>query len=96
MLDDGCILIGPFARVSDALAAARSETIDLGLLDVNVAGEKVYPVAEAFEARAVPFLFVTGYGNSALPSTRPHWVACSKPFHASKLTELLVLQLEHG
>ena len=95
LLDEGCVVVGPFARVPDALVAARSEIIiDLALLDVNVAGEKVYPVAEALEARGVPFLFVTGYGDSALPPTRPHWVACSKPFRTSKLTELLVLQLE--
>ena len=39
--------------------------IDLALLDVNVAGEKVFPVAYALEERGIPFLFVTGYGQAA-------------------------------
>ena len=65
MLEDaGCIVVGPFACVSDALAAAKTEVVDLALLDVNVAGEKVFPVAHALEARGVPFLLLTGYGES--------------------------------
>jgi DNA-binding NtrC family response regulator len=96
LIEEGCIVIGPFARVKDALAAVRIEVLDVALLDVNVAGERVFPVAEALEQRGVPFLFVTGYGDSALPAGRPDWVACAKPFHAAKLTELLVAQLARG
>ena len=84
-----CIVVGPFSRVSPALAAAASETIDVALLDVNVAGEKVFPVAEALEARGIPFLFVTGYGNLAIPPDRPDWEACSKPFQFDDLIERL-------
>src|SRR5258707_713690 len=82
MLDDAaCIVIGPFARV----AAAKTEVIDLALLDVNVAGEKVFPVAHALEERGIPFLFLTGYGQSALPQDRPDWEAVVKPFFPEKL-----------
>ena len=63
LADAGCIVIGPFARVSNALAAAKLEAVDLALLDGNVAGEKVFPVGHALEERGVPFLFVTGYGE---------------------------------
>jgi DNA-binding response OmpR family regulator len=93
LVDEGCIVVGPYARVSDALDAARTEMVDVALLDVNVAGEKVFPVAEALEARGVPFLFLTGYGEAGLPPGRKDWVACSKPFHAAKLTELLAESL---
>jgi DNA-binding response OmpR family regulator len=89
LADSGCILIGPFARVSDALAAAKTEVVDLALLDVNVAGEKVFPVAHALEKRGVPFLFLTGYGQSALPQDRPDWEAVPKPFFPEKLAERL-------
>ena len=89
LADAGCIVIGPFARVQDALAAAKTEVVDLALLDVNVAGENVFPVAYALEKRGVPFLFVTSYGRAALPQDRPEWEAVAKPFFAEHLAERL-------
>lgn len=94
LADAGCVVVGPFARVDPALAAARVEAIDVALLDVNVAGEKVFPVADVLEERGVPFLFVTGYGTAALPRDRPNWVACTKPFHPEELTECLARRLK--
>ena len=91
--DEGCIVVGPFGRVSDALAALASTSVDVALLDVNVAGEKVFPVALMLEERGVPFLFVTGYGDIGLPADHPTWEACSKPFRASELTRRLALRL---
>ncbi len=85
----GCTVLGPFARVGDALAAARTERVDIAVLDVNVAGEMVFPVAELLETRGVPFLFVTGYGRAALPRDKPHWEACTKPFFPRQLLEVL-------
>ena len=86
LTDAGCIVVGPFSRVPEALTAARTEMIDAALLDVNVANEKVFPVAHALEERGIPFLFLTGYGQMALPQDRPHWEACAKPFQADQLT----------
>lgn len=88
-----CIVIGPFDRVPGALEAARTESIDLAVLDVNVAGTKVYPVAELLAARGIPFVLVSGYGRSALPEQHPDWVVCSKPFRADDLVGTLVEQL---
>ena len=90
----GCIIIGPFARVRDALAAVKTEVVDLALLDVNVAGKKVFSVAHALEERGVPFLFVTGYGQDALPRDRPDWEACSKPFLPEQLAKRLARKIE--
>lgn len=94
LTDAGCIVIGPFARVADALAAAKAQLVDLAVLDVNVAGEKVFPVAHALEERGVPFLFVTGYGQAALPQDRPDWEAVAKPFFAEHLAERLARRIE--
>lgn len=94
--DAGCIVVGPFARVPAALAAARVEAVDVALLDVNVAGEMVFPVAHMLEGRGIPFLFVTGYGQAALPPDRPHWKACVKPFRSRHLTECLARTMEAG
>jgi DNA-binding response OmpR family regulator len=94
LADAGCIVVGPFARVAEALAAARSMAVDVALLDVNVAGEKVFPVAHVLEERGVPFLFVTGYGPGALPRDRPDWEACAKPFHPEFLAECLARKVK--
>jgi DNA-binding NtrC family response regulator len=81
----GCVVVGPFARVPEALSAATTEYLDAALLDVNVAGEKVFAVAYALEERRIPFLFLTGYGEAVLPSDRPKWEACAKPFQTEQL-----------
>lgn len=94
LADAGCAVVGPFARVPEALAAAKTELIDVALLDVNVAGEKVFPVAHALEERGIPFLFVTGYGQTILPKDRPDWEACAKPFRFEQLTEHLARKIK--
>ena len=94
LAEAGCIVVGPFARVRDALAAVQAETVDVALLDVNVAGERVFPVAYALEERGVPFLFLTGYGEAALPRDRPGWDACSKPFYPKQLTDELARKVK--
>ena len=61
--DEGCVIVGPYGGVRDALAAARNETLDLAVLDINLAGEMVFPVAEVLAERGVPFLILSGYGE---------------------------------
>lgn len=92
--DAACIVVGPFARVQDALAAAKAEEVDLALLDVNVAGEKVFAVALALEERGIPFLFLTGYGQDGLPHDRPDWEAFAKPFLPDQLAERLAKKIK--
>ena len=69
--DMGCAVVGPESNIDDGLTAATTEGgLDAALLDVNVAGREVFPVAEALKARGVPFVFSTGYGEAGLPE---HW-----------------------
>ena len=63
----GAEVIGPLGGLDQAVACARQEALDLALLDVNVGGRLVTPVAEALAARAIPFVFCTGYGAASLP-----------------------------
>jgi DNA-binding NtrC family response regulator len=90
LADEQCIVVGPFARVADALEAARTEVADVAVLDVNVAGVKVYPVADVLVERGIPHLFLSGYGPSAIQDERPHACVCSKPFRPEQLVALLV------
>ena len=64
----GVAVIGPAGRVDDALGLiAGSDQIDGALLDLNLHGVMAFPVADALTARHVPFMFVTGYDDAALP-----------------------------
>lgn len=90
MLEDalrlaGCVVVGPMARVEKALKAAREETIDVAILDVNLAGEPVYPVTEVLARRGVPFLLMTGYGRSMLPAKYAKRRVVAKPFMIQQL-----------
>src|SRR4029078_2691283 len=66
LADLGCAVIGPAARVKQALAMIDAEAVDAALLDVNLNGQKSYPVADALAARGVPFIFATGYEKDRL------------------------------
>ena len=66
----GCVTIGPFSNLADATQATRREDFDLAILDVNLGGEPIYPLAEELLERGKPFLLVTGYGAESLP---PHF-----------------------
>jgi len=93
LVEEGCTIVGPFNRVDAALIAARTEKIDLAVLDVNLAGVKVFPVADALAERGVPFLFLSDYGEHAAPPSHPEWRVCSKPFRPEELTQKLRDQL---
>ena len=82
----GCIVTGPIPRLAQAVDVADRETCDAAVLDVNLAGERIYPVADILSRRNIPFVFVTGYGTSALPSKYADRPRICKPF---RMTELL-------
>ena len=80
----GCSVVGPAATIESALALARSEQLDGAILDVNVRGERIDPVADALAARGVPVLFATGYGEVKLASGAVATVI-DKPYTQEKL-----------
>jgi CheY-like chemotaxis protein len=70
LLSLDCEVVGPLGNVEEALDIVRSETFDGALLDVNVRGQLVYPVAEALMARNVPVIFCSGYSDTAIMPAR--------------------------
>ncbi len=89
LLDLGCTTVGPCGSVEMALDTARTEVFDLAVLDVNLGGKKVYPVAEFLEQRQIPFLFLSGYGEEAVPAGHRDWRVCAKPFKGDDLACML-------
>jgi CheY-like chemotaxis protein len=96
LTESRCIIVGPYDRVPAALEAARSLPLDAAVLDVNLAGTKVYPVAEMLSARGIPFVLLSGYGAGAVPAEHATWRVCDKPFRAEQLTGMLVEQMTTG
>ena len=90
LLDFGCEVVGPAARLATALEAAGKEALDLAILDVNVAGEPIYPVAEALQARGVPFVFSTGYGSAGIRDEFRERPVLQKPFAQNDLRQKLI------
>ena len=89
--DMGCVPVGPVATVDDGLAlVADPAPLDAALLDVNVAGQQVFPIAEALQARGVPFVFSTGYGEGGLPDAWRGHPTVQKPFTESAIREALM------
>ncbi|MEN3146269.1 response regulator [Neorhizobium sp. IRAMC:178] len=85
----GCKMVGTASRLDDAIIKARSLPVDMALLDVNLAGEASFPVAEILTARDIPFIFVTGYGALGLPAEMRHIPVLPKPFHMAQLIDAM-------
>jgi CheY-like chemotaxis protein len=92
MLDAlGCVMLGPAARVGEALAAveAADGAIDAAVLDVNLAGQPSFPVADALAERQIPFVFATGYGSAGLRDDLRDRPVLLKPFKLRELKQAL-------
>jgi len=85
LTDLGFDVIGPFGRVADAMAAIKGEDFHAAVLDVNLDGEVVYPVADAVLARGVPFVFVTGYSADGIDRRFAQVPVLQKPIERQML-----------
>jgi CheY-like chemotaxis protein len=90
LINMGCSVVGPFSRCSDAIAAIEADEIDAAILDVNLDGEMVYPLAEMLTARDVPFIFVTGYGAESIDGRFSHVPVIQKPVERHVLQRIFV------
>lgn len=95
----GCTVVGPAASLSAAMRAAAHETMDAAILDINLAGERVYPAADILYDRGVPFLFCSGQPpNVPLPQRLCEAPRMFKPYTslaiASALADLMSVEPE--
>ena len=90
--DMGCVPVGPAATVDEGLRMA-SEPVDAALLDVNVAGRQVFPIAQALKDRGVPFVFSTGYGEGGLPDEWRGHSTLQKPFTEAAVRDALMTSM---
>jgi len=81
----GCVVSGPIPRLTEAVDAAKVDACDAAVLDVNLGGNRVFPVAEVLSHRHIPFIFVTGYGGGNLPEEHHSRPTLRKPFRNDEL-----------
>jgi two-component SAPR family response regulator len=88
----GCAVIGPFGQNDEALAclAADPAGVDFGILDVNVSGHRSDGVALEFDRLDLPFVFSTGYDDSALDERWRGKPCLRKPFRPADLERVVI------
>jgi DNA-binding response OmpR family regulator len=89
VIELGHQVAGLAMRLAPALELARTAALDFAILDVNLAGSLSFPVAEALEARGVPFAFATGYGSSRVDPRFAAYPVIIKPFDIATLSGIL-------
>ena len=92
LLDVGCELVGLAMRVKRALEMLEGDPdVDVAILDVNIGGDKVYPVAERLRERGIPMIFATGYGRAGVEA---EWQACQilqKPYTWAEVEKTVLI-----
>lgn len=86
----GAGIVGPASTVADALRLMAAATrVDGAVLDINLRGEMVYPLADVLTARGIPFVFATGYGRESIPERFDDRLRCEKPVRVETVAEAL-------
>lgn len=85
----GCHVVESALRVDEALAKLVGLDFDVAVLDVNVAGTRIDPVADLLADRGMPFLFASGYGRGSLPAAHRARVLLTKPYRTADLQAAL-------
>jgi len=87
----GATVFGPIGWLDEAIEYINAEVgrVDGAVLDVNLHGEKSYPIAALLQRLGVPFVFATGYGADSLDVQYAHHARVEKPFNHDRLLATL-------
>jgi CheY-like chemotaxis protein len=89
LADLGYDVVAETGEIDQAMALATATDFDVAILDVNVNGKIISPVADVIAARNRPFVFATGYGVGGLPEQYRGHPTLQKPFTAESLQQAL-------
>lgn len=89
ILDFGSEVVGPAAKMEEALDFAQHAELDAAILDIKVGGAVVFPVADVLRERGIPIIFASGYGPKGLPPRFLGSPTIPKPFSYQTLSDAL-------
>ena len=89
LVELGFNVVASAGHLARACEVAANGAFDLAVLDVNLGGEMVFPVARILRGRSIPFLFSSGYGVPALDDEFSDVPAIGKPFSVDQLRQKL-------
>lgn len=89
LADLGCTVVGPASRLEEAMDLAGSAELDCAVLDVNLGGQPIFPLADQLRERGAPFAFATGYGDAGLREVDRGTPVLQKPFREGDLARVL-------
>jgi CheY-like chemotaxis protein len=90
MLEEiGYTIAAEAGDIDDAVRLVQTADFDIAILDVNVNGKVITPVAEAVQLRGLPFVFATGYGAQGLPEKFRDRPTIQKPFQIETLARTI-------
>jgi two-component sensor histidine kinase len=81
----GYSVVGPITNVAEATALAERGNFANAVLDINLKGQLVYPVADVLIDSGVPFLFVTGYSAERIDKRYANVPILQKPLQKKDL-----------
>jgi CheY-like chemotaxis protein len=96
LTDLGHTVAAAVGTIAEAKELAATGEFDCAVLDVNLDGQEIFPVADILMKRGLPFVFVTGYGEGSLPEAYRGRPALQKPFQTEKLEQTLANMLANA
>ena len=86
----GAIVAGPVGTVDQALSKAEEDILDAALLDIDLGGERCWPIADVLARRGIPFVFTTGFeGSIGMPERFAGLPILSKPYREEEVLAVL-------
>jgi len=89
LADLGYEIAAAVGTIAEASEFAANGEFNVAILDVNLDGQQIFPVADILANRGLPFIFVSGYGEDSLPAPYRGRPALQKPFQAEQLESAL-------
>lgn len=85
----GCQVVARASLLDEAILCSRTVQCDVAVLDINLAGRLVTPVADLLAGRGIPFFFTSGYGSAPLPPVHADRLILAKPYRADQIQRAL-------
>jgi CheY-like chemotaxis protein len=87
--DLGCEVVGPAPTMAAARELVDGGGFDAALMDIHIRGERVFPICEVLEAKALPFVLTSGYADWQMPDKWNDRPRLQKPYTLDQVHDAL-------